>query len=72
MGNAAVALVGQEEHLRLPAVATQWPAMAEDDRLAGAPVLVVDLGTVAGGDSTHAAFSWVSWKSDKKRETGRG
>jgi hypothetical protein len=33
----------EEQHLVLPGVRTEWPAMTEDHRLAGAPVLVVDL-----------------------------
>jgi hypothetical protein len=43
MGYDAVALLDEVEHLRIPVVAAQGPAVMKDDRLAGAPVLVVDL-----------------------------
>ena len=43
VGDAAVAVGGQEQHLRLPAVGIQRPAVAEHDRLSLAPVLVEDL-----------------------------
>ena len=42
VGDGAEAVRGHEEHLRFPAVGVQRPAVAEDDRLPGAPVLVVD------------------------------
>jgi len=49
MGDAAVAVAGQEDHLRLPAVGIQGPAVAEDDGLAAAPVLVMEFDAVLGG-----------------------
>ncbi|MNZ70055.1 hypothetical protein D3C78_883750 [compost metagenome] len=58
MGDATEAVVGEEQHLRFPTVGAQRPAMAEHDRLAGAPVLVVDLGAVAGCDVAHLAPSF--------------
>jgi len=36
----------QEEHLRLPTIGIEWPAVAEDDGLPRAPVLVIDLRAV--------------------------
>ena len=47
MGDAAVAAGGQEEHLVLQGVRAERPAVAEDDGLSAAPVLVVELD-VAG------------------------
>ncbi len=56
VGDHAIALGGQEQHLRFPAVRAQRPAMAEgDDRtVLRAPVLVVQLHAVAGGDVAAA------------------
>src|SRR5262249_32215833 len=52
MGDDAVALRGEEEHLVVPVVRAQWPAVVEDDRLRGAitPVFEVDLHTALGRD----------------------
>ena len=43
VGDAAVAVRGQEEHLVFEGVRAQRPAVAEDHGLPGAPVLVIDL-----------------------------
>ena len=59
MGDAAVAALRQEEHLVLEGVGAQRPAVAEDDRLPGTPVLVVDLGTVLGSDHGHGRICLV-------------
>ena len=40
VGDAAVAVGGQEEHLVVPGVGVERPAVAEDDGLSRAPVLV--------------------------------
>ena len=44
--DAAVAVRGEEHHLVFPGVGAERPAVAEDDRLSRAPVLVVDLRAV--------------------------
>jgi hypothetical protein len=54
MGNDAVALRLKEQHLGVPVVAAQRPAMVKDDGLAGAPILVEDLRSVLGGDQVAA------------------
>src|ERR1043165_2387545 len=53
VGYHAIALVQEEEHLIVPVVGTQWPAMMKNDRLPGAPVLVENLCAVFGGDRVH-------------------
>ena len=53
MGDHAEALAEEEEHLWVPVVRREGPAMAEHDGLTGAPVLVVDLEAVPGGDRRH-------------------
>src|SRR5262245_59926529 len=57
MGDDAVALPEEEEHLGVPVVAAQRPAVVEHDRLRvpRTPVLVVDLRPVFGGDWRHSA-----------------
>src|SRR5271156_6237984 len=53
VGDDAVAMFGQEEHLVFERVCAKRPAMAENDRLTPTPILVVDLGAVLGGHQTH-------------------
>lgn len=48
-----VTLLQEEQHLVVPVVGRQRPAVAEHDRLARSPVLVVDLGSVRCGDCAH-------------------
>src|SRR5690242_8756739 len=45
VGNDAVALAGEVEHLGIPVVRTERPAMVKDDRLSisWAPILIEDL-----------------------------
>src|SRR4051812_15681830 len=59
VGDAAVTLGSEKEHLRFPSVRAQRPAMAEGNDGAGAPVLVVNLGSVLGGDGAHRLGSIV-------------
>src|SRR5450759_2183995 len=54
MGNAAIALGGQEQHLCLPAIRTEGPAVAEYHRPSCAPVLVIDLRTVFRCNRAHS------------------
>ena len=54
MGDDAVAVLQEEQHLGVPVVGRQRPAVAEDDRLARAPVLVEDLRAIGRGDRAHA------------------
>ena len=53
VGDDAVAVLQEEQHLGVPVVGRQRPAVAEDDRLARAPVLVEDLCPVGRGDRAH-------------------
>src|SRR5665811_1963874 len=53
MGDRAIAVGRQEEHLSLPTIGIQWPAMAEHDGLSRAPVLVVDLRAVFRRHRAH-------------------
>src|SRR5207244_1657968 len=51
--DAAVAAVGQEQHLVFKRVRAQWPAMTEDYRLSFAPVLVIDLRAIFCRDRAY-------------------
>ena len=44
----AIAMVDEEQHLRVPVVRAERPAVMEHDGLAAAPVLVEDLDAIAG------------------------
>src|ERR1039458_1064431 len=43
MGNRAIAMRSQEQHLTFPAIRAERPAVAEHHRLSRAPVLVINL-----------------------------
>src|SRR4029453_6789601 len=59
VGDAAISVGSQEEHLIFPGIGRERPAMAEDNGLTLAPVLVIDLRAVFGGDGTHGtSFGW--------------
>jgi len=58
VGDAAIAVERQVDHLVFPRIGVERPAMAEDDGWSGAPVLVVDSRAVLGGDRAHG---WTSF-----------
>src|SRR4249919_649921 len=66
VGDDAVALRQEEHHLGVPIVAGERPAMVEHDRLARAPVLVIDLGAGFRSDRLHVAVLkgevWIASK----------
>src|SRR5262245_34495402 len=66
MGDDTIALRDEGEHLRIPVVAAQGPAVMKDDRLTGAPVLVEDLNALLGGDRAHCCS--VLGLGEKKNE----
>ena len=53
VGDASVCTGGQEQHLVLPGIRTQWPSVTKDDLLSRTPVLVANLRTILGRDRTH-------------------
>ena len=53
MSDATITSLRQEEHLVLEGIRGEGPSMAEHDRLALAPVVVVDLRTVFRRDVAH-------------------
>src|SRR5229473_844678 len=53
MGDHAVAMMQEEQQLRVPIIGRQRPTMAEHNWLTRTPVLVEDLRAVLGGDGGH-------------------
>ena len=51
----AIAVLEEEQHLCVPVIGRQRPAVAEHDGLTLSPVLVVDFRAVGGGDRAHPA-----------------
>ena len=64
VGDNAIALIDEIEHLRIPVVGAEGPAMMEDDRLGvlRAPVLEVDFRAVFGRDGAHDHGSFARGK----------
>src|ERR1044071_5750844 len=60
MRDAAISMRGKKYHLVFPCVGAQWPAMAENNRLSFAPILVVNLCTVFGRDHCHKASPYLA------------
>ena len=63
MGDDPVAVLQEEQHLGVPVVGRQRPAVAEDDRLARAPVLVENLRAVLCRDHAHSR-GLLGWGRD--------
>ena len=70
MGDAAIAVGGQKQHLSLPAIRTEGPAVAEHHRLSCAPVLVIDLRTVFRRDRAHCLAPSLSLGSGSVADEG--
>jgi hypothetical protein len=62
VGDDAITLLAEEEHLRVPGVGGEGPAVGESDGLSGAPILVVDGGAVFGGDRGHVRSPFCDMK----------
>src|ERR1700722_13311946 len=59
MCNNAVTVLTQEQHLSIPRIRGQRPAMREHYRLSGAPVLEIDLCTIFCSSRIHVTFSLI-------------
>src|SRR5262245_40778843 len=59
--DASVAAMRQEEHLRIPGIRIERPAMGKCDDRAGAPVFVEDPCAVEAGHCTHCHISFRSF-----------
>src|SRR5262245_32808347 len=58
MSDDSIPFPEEVEHLRVPVVGAQWPAMMEDDWLCvlGAPVLVEDRHAIVRGHRAHLSL----------------
>src|SRR5258708_10313417 len=56
----AIAVVEKEQHLRVPIIGRQRPAVAKHDGLTFAPVLIVDLRPIFRRNCRHVMFSFFS------------
>src|SRR4029077_19755725 len=69
MRDAAKPALAEVEHLRIPIIRAQRPAMAEHNRLPRAPVLVIDLRAIFSRDGAHRALSFVSYETSERFES---
>lgn len=53
VGNTAISARGEENHLVIPRIRTEWPAVTEDDGLPFSPIFVVNLSAIFGCDCWH-------------------
>jgi hypothetical protein len=53
MGDDAIAVSDEEQHLRVPIIGRHRPAVAEHDGLALPPIFVEDVDAVFGSDRAH-------------------
>src|SRR5438309_6468616 len=67
MGYDAIAVLEEEQHLRVPIIGRQRPAVAEHDGLTFVPVLVEDLNAVFGGDRVHSTRCWATGGGGRPR-----
>src|SRR5438132_12269198 len=67
VGYDTIALLEEEQHLRVPIIGRQRPAVAEHDGLTFAPVLVEDLNAVFGGDRVHRTRSLATGGGGRPR-----
>jgi hypothetical protein len=57
MGDASISSGGQKEHLVFKGIRGERPAVAENNRLSVAPILVVNLGASFHSNRGHMLFS---------------
>src|SRR4029450_9161537 len=69
MGGHAIALLQEVEHLGVPVVAAQWPAMVEYDRLRPlrGPILVENRRSVTGCNRRHSTALCLPARSPRER-----
>src|ERR1700746_3589693 len=60
MGDHAITLAEEKQHLRVPIIGRKRPAMAEDDGVALPPVFVEDFDSVLRRDHWHGILSYVT------------
>src|SRR5271156_3601635 len=61
MGDHAIAMMQEEQQLRVPIIGRKRPAMAEHNRLTFTPVLVVDRDAILCRDRVHLLLLAVAF-----------
>ena len=61
MGDDSITVMQKEDHLGIPVVGAQRPAMTENDGLTCAPVFVEDLSSVTGRELGHSCSHSSAW-----------
>src|SRR5580704_11776516 len=73
MSDDPIAVLTEEQHPRVPAVASERPTMRKEDRLSCSPVVESDPGSVCGRDSAHRAVPFCrSPKNYSSQRSRRG
>src|SRR5207247_10969907 len=58
VGDDAIAVFEEEQHLRIPVIGRQRPAVAENDRLTFAPVFIIDVDVRSVFFSDSYVWHW--------------
>src|SRR5439155_20160448 len=58
VGDDAIAVFEEEQHLRIPLIGRQRPAVAENDRLTFAPVFIIDVDVRSVFFSDSYVWHW--------------
>src|ERR1700684_3366178 len=57
MGDHAITMFQEEQHLVVPVVRAERPAMTENHGLSGTPILIKNRRAIFDGDRAHNSFS---------------
>src|SRR6266705_3707389 len=60
VGYDTIAVLEEEQHLRVPVVRGQRPTVTEDNRLSFAPIFVIDLCSIFGRNCRHSVLSLIA------------
>src|SRR5438552_227861 len=67
VGDDAIAFANEEKHLRVPVIRGERPAMTEDDRLPGPPILIEDVDVSSVLFSDCDVWHWVPFLGGSKK-----
>src|SRR5258708_5873330 len=71
VGNDAIAVLSQKEHLRIPGVCVQRPSMRKHDGWPRAPIFVENRGPIFRCDRIHLNFSLIFFSAERERLLAR-
>jgi hypothetical protein len=61
VGYDAIAVVEEEQHLRVPIIGREWPAMRENNGLTGSPIFVENLSAIFRRNRAHVISPCVEF-----------